>query len=133
MTKELQDWLTIGWESASRVKLGKGVVGKMTQIAIVMIVGAASIGIAAGSCLGKSALWIMAGSLVVMAVVGIGALVSMVRVACKHPDIALLEGAEFLMYHNRIPHTAKTASGVLNASVTEAQPMLSEPEDGEHE
>lgn len=93
----------IGFPSGSiqRIRLGKGVVGKLASIAIVAII-----------VLGTLALKFQNASLIFLAFLIIVLFAfyvirSITKLAEKRPDIALLEGAEFLVYHQKFPLGAK--------------------------
>lgn len=91
----------IASESINRIKLGHGVVGKISTIAIIAMFTIVLISF-------KLDLWpiiLIFGFLIFF--IFIIAIRGILSIADKHPDIAILEGSEFLLYHGRIPLGAK--------------------------
>ncbi|MHB8383403.1 MAG: hypothetical protein ACYDC3_13830 [Candidatus Binataceae bacterium] len=82
-------------DSLSRLKLGRGVAGNMTTIGVVSLI-----------CLTLVAysmpLWqVRATAIVMIAGITLYLLFRLEKLAREKPDIAMLEGAEFLLYHHK--------------------------------
>jgi len=115
-------------ESLQKIKLGRGAVGKITVIAV------ASILAIAGVALKLSTTASILIAVAILGVVCLTALGCVLYVLVKRPEMALLEGAELVLYQ----HVALAAKGQPPLAVTGApipehllpgtpQPSLDEP------
>lgn len=84
--------LGVSSESLQKIKLGRGAVGKITVIAVAALTTVGLVG------------WRVSGNAAIMSVVGGLCLIALAALGCvlyvivKQPDIAVLEGAELVLY-----------------------------------
>jgi hypothetical protein len=84
--------LGISGESLQKIKLGRGAVGKITVISVAALLAIAAVGLkVTGS---PSVLTVV----VVLGLVALAALGCVLYVVIKQPEIAVLEGAELVLY-----------------------------------
>ena len=90
---KLVEQMGIAAESVQRLKFGRGVVGKITVIcgAAVIAIGAISLRLTE-PFLQMTALWLVLGIFLL-------ALGAIIWFAKRHPDLASLEGAELILWH----------------------------------
>lgn len=92
ITDTALDKLGFTSESIQKIKFGRGVVGKLSVLSAIAIVGVIAIGLKFGS---PSTLLMLLEFLAGLLALSIGAIVFVV---CKHPEISVLEGAELIRY-----------------------------------
>ncbi len=101
------------------LRLGKGIVGKLANIGIVAII-----------VLGAIALKFSDWRLLLVSFTAIFALAffllrKIIKMATDRPDIAILEGAEFLIYHQKFPLGAK--GKVIDVQTSDSLPDPEKP------
>jgi len=99
----------------SKVTLRGGVVGKVT-----FTVSFASLAIAAIAWSVPN-IWISAGALCMVFVLAFAMLWRLINFADRHPQAALLEGAEFLV-HEQIMHSTKSLPSLPPQQIEQVQP-----------
>lgn len=104
-------------EGLSKVTLKGGVVGKVTLSVIVVALSCALIAWSVRN------VWLSAAALAVVCLISFTMLWRLISFADRHPQAALLEGAEFLV-HQQIVHASKTTPVV---ALVETAPMQPEP------
>lgn len=92
-------------EKAGKIKLAQGLVGKMTQIAILTSASLATI-----ACLTKS-VYIEASCVVLIGTIVLYVVYSTLKFARENPATALLEGAEFIQYQKEVQASKYSLSG----------------------
>jgi len=100
--KDLLEKIGIATESIGRIKLGRGVVGKLTTVVIwvVIVVGALAFKL--------NDLYVTVGAILLIFAFVFWIAKRILKFAHEQPDVAILEGAEFLIYHGKIQLGAKT-------------------------
>jgi hypothetical protein len=99
--QEVFEKLGIGTQTIHRLKLGHGVVGKLTTIAIITIC------ILGALAFQLNNIYVTIGIVLLIFIFATLTFKRIMKIAYEHPDIALLEGAEFLIYHSKIGLGAK--------------------------
>lgn len=101
-------------ESLQKIKLGRGAVGKITVITVVALLSIAAVG------------YRITGTPYILALVGIIAFIALAALACilyvivKQPEIAVLEGAELVLYKH-------VTLGVKDRPSLPSSPPIPEP------
>jgi hypothetical protein len=117
-------WFSDGLESVSRMKLKGGIVGRLAILGIVallVLLGLFFVGAQWKMGDVMTGLAIVAALIIVLAVGG-----AMLWYADKHPETALMEGAEVLV-HKQLQVTTKTGTveeAMLEPSVDETMPVI---------
>jgi hypothetical protein len=118
--------LGITGESLQKIKLGRGAVGKITVISVVALIAIAGVG------------YKVSGTVALLAVVGLLALVFLCTLGCilyiavKQPEIAVLEGAELVLYKH-ITLGIKGQPALAPAAAAMPEPLALSPSDEESE
>lgn len=99
----------------SKVTLRGGVVGKVTFAVSLVSIALAVIAWAASN------IWISAAALLMIFVLAFAMLWRLISFADRHPQAALLEGAEFLV-HEQIVHATKNLPSILISEIEQTQP-----------
>ena len=102
-------------DGLSRVTLRGGVVGKVTFA--VMLASLSMVSIAWT----VSNIWLSTATLVLVFIFVISILWRLINFADRHPQAALLEGAEFLV-HEQIVHTSKSMPTIPAREIQQVQP-----------
>jgi hypothetical protein len=90
---KILEGLGISSESIQKIKLGRGIAGKLTNITIVVILVLGGISLKLNN-------WILlAIAFLIITIVAIYCFNKILKISKDKPDIAILEGAEFLVYH----------------------------------
>ena len=112
--EELLQRVGLNTDSLSRLKLGRGVAGNMTTIGVVALICLAVVAY-------PLALWpAKLGAIGAIAVLALYLLYRLEKLAREKPDVALLEGAEFLLYHQK--RLGLGAKGGVRVSVGPVEP-----------
>lgn len=88
--------------SVGRIKLGRGIANKLTWIVIVVVLVVGALGWEINN------LYLTIAAISFIGLFSFYGFSSILKFAKQHPDAALLEGAEFLLYHGKLPLSAKT-------------------------
>jgi hypothetical protein len=107
-------------EGLSKVTLKGGLVGKATFAIMVVSLTLAAIAWAANN------VWISAAALVMVFTIAFVMLWRLVNFADRHPQAALLEGAEFLV-HEQIVHASKSLPVIPAEVVNQIESEVAEP------
>lgn len=99
--KRILDKVGLTLSSVQRLRLPGGVVGKLCWVTIVVVV-------TLGAIVWRlNNIWLGVGVVLFIAFFSTFCMVRMLRFSTQHPDVALLEGAEFLVYHQKLVLGAK--------------------------
>jgi len=100
--KDLFEKVGIASESVGRIKLGRGIAGQLATITVVVVIVLGALAFRLNS------LYAIIGFGAIIVLFAIFSIRRILKFAYEHPDIAILEGAEFLIYHGKIQLGSKT-------------------------
>lgn len=100
--KDVFEKIGIASESVGRIKLGRGVAGQLSTIAIVVVIVLGALAFRLNN------LYVTIGSILVIILFAFFVFKQILKFAHQHPDVAILEGSEFLIYHGKVQLGAKT-------------------------
>ena len=106
-------------EGLSKVTLRGGVVGKVTFAVVFVAIALAAIAWSVRN------VWLSAAALGMVFILALIMLWRLINFADRHPQAALLEGAEFLV-HEQIVHAAKSLPIITVSATEQVQPELVE-------
>jgi hypothetical protein len=118
--------LGINSESLQKIKLGRGAVGKITVISIAALIAIAGIG---SKVSGTTSVLIVVG---VLGFISLAALACILYVIIKQPEIAVLEGAELVLYKH-VTLGAKGQPALAPGSTPIPEPLALPSDEGHGE
>lgn len=94
--KRILDKVGLTLSSVQRLRLPGGVVGKLCWVTIIVVV---TLGVIVWRL---NNIWLGTGVAVFIAFFATFCVIRILKFSTQHPDVALLEGAEFLVYHQKL-------------------------------
>ena len=94
--KNLFDKFGISYESISRIRVGRGVAGKLCTIVLVVVF------VLGALAFRLNDFYVTIGFGGIIILFAFYVIIRILSFADKHPDVAILEGAEFLIYHGKM-------------------------------
>lgn len=105
-------------ESVSKVRLTGGLVGRVCTVLVVLIVCLAALGIASRNE------WVIGGTILLLVVVALPVIYKIISFAEKNPNVAILDGAEFVRAERLRQQSAKNTAVITVTAHEKAPPPL---------